>query len=736
MYNNLQNKNEKMSKKNNNSLIFQNTFDALIITDEKGTVRKMNEIAKKTLKPDFKPDEKFNISQFLKHENDSSLIKNAIKEAMNNNLWKGELHFVTVDNSNMVLKTKLLKINDESMPGDFLWIQKNITEPRKTELLLKENRAKYENIIERGSDGIVIIQNYKIKFVNSKMLEVLGYKKENVIEKNFLDFISPESKKYIENFYDARLNGETVTGRYSIKLLDKKNREIPVEINASIIEYQGKSADLAIVRDNRERYQSEKLKTALFQIAQSVTLSDNLEDLLRSIHQQLGTVLDTTNFYVALYNSSTATYTFPYFVDEKLNKMDYSDTQLKKSLTDYVRSTGKPLLINRKKYDKMVEEGIIDVIGTPALNWLLVPLRTAKGNIGMVGLKSYANPNLYSQEDLDFMTFVSGNIAMAIRRKTAEDALRESELKHRTLLNSIRFPVMSCNKKYDILYCNRAYGEFVGKEIEELQGKNLIQLFPDMENTKPFEIYKKTLESGEANTFEGEFNNKFWFIWVNKVKEGILVIANDITERKKAENKLHDSLDKLKKLSEQVIEAMALTVETRDLYTAGHQKRVAQLACKIAEEMKLEDNRIRGLRMAAVIHDIGKIYVPAEILSKPSKLSNLEYDFIKEHPKVSYDILKTIEFPWNVAEIVLQHHERINGTGYPYGLISKEIMLEAKILAVADVVEAMTFHRPYRGSLGIEAALDEIQRNKGILYDPVVVDTCIRLFREQIFTFQ
>ncbi|MDY6971516.1 MAG: response regulator [Thermodesulfobacteriota bacterium] len=198
---------------------------------------------------------------------------------------------------------------------------------------------------------------------------------------------------------------------------------------------------------------------------------------------------------------------------------------------------------------------------------------------------------------------------------------------------------------------------------------------------------------------------------------------------------LQDSMDKLGKALEGSIHAMALTVETRDPYTAGHQQRVANLANAIAREIGLSEERIEGVRMAGLIHDLGKISLPAEILSKPGRITKIEFDLIKTHPKVGYDILKSIEFPWPIAQMVLQHHERMCGSGYPLGLRGKEILLEARILAVADVVEAMASHRPYRPALGIDKALGEISENRTSMYDPEVVDACLNIFRKKSFGF-
>jgi putative two-component system response regulator len=180
---------------------------------------------------------------------------------------------------------------------------------------------------------------------------------------------------------------------------------------------------------------------------------------------------------------------------------------------------------------------------------------------------------------------------------------------------------------------------------------------------------------------------------------------------------------------------MAMIVEMRDPYTAGHQRRVTELACAIAKEMGITEDRITGLRLAGLIHDIGKVRVPAEILTNPDGLSDAEFMMIKMHPTIGYEILKTIDLPWPVAQIVYQHHERMNGTGYPLGISKENIILEARILAVADVVEAIASHRPYRPALGIDVALDEISKRRHTLYDSKVVDACLRLFRDKKFTF-
>ena len=207
--------------------------------------------------------------------------------------------------------------------------------------------------------------------------------------------------------------------------------------------------------------------------------------------------------------------------------------------------------------------------------------------------------------------------------------------------------------------------------------------------------------------------------------------SQDITKRKQAEEKLYQTLDRLKNAVSATFQVMVSAIEMRDPYTAGHQIRVANIASAIATEMGLSQDRIEGIRLAGSIHDIGKLSIPAEILSKPTKLSELEFSLIKTHARQGYEMLKNVESPWPLAEIVYQHHEQIDGSGYPRKLKGNDILIEARILNLADVVESMASHRPYRPAKGIKEALEEIEKNSGILYDEAVTDACLRLFREK-----
>lgn len=223
---------------------------------------------------------------------------------------------------------------------------------------------------------------------------------------------------------------------------------------------------------------------------------------------------------------------------------------------------------------------------------------------------------------------------------------------------------------------------------------------------------------------------------LQKMREKVTGLEEVKLKYNQVDKKLKQTDMKLQKIIEDIADIITKVIELRDPYSIGHLQRVSKLAMAIAQEMKLPQDKIKGIKIASLVHDIGKVNLPSEIVRKPGKLIEVEFNLIKSHPKISYDLLKRIDFPWPIAEIVFQHQEKIDGSGYPRGLKGDEICIEAKILGVANVVEAMSSYRSYRPALIIDEALNEIDKNKNIIFDPEVVDACIKLFKEKGFKFE
>jgi len=329
-----------------------------------------------------------------------------------------------------------------------------------------------------------------------------------------------------------------------------------------------------------------------------------------------------------------------------------------------------------------------------------------------------------------------------IRRERIEASaqLRKSEKKYRALFEDSRDAIYISATEGELIDFNQSTLNLFGYSREEMMGMSPKSVFVNADEYNKFQ--EEIAQKGSVREFGAKLRKKDGAemdclitstvrLAKDKTILGYQGIIRDISELVSGRTQLEKTLKELREALGGTIEAMALTVETRDPYTAGHQRRVSNLARAIATEIGISEDQIQGIRLAGVIHDIGKISVPGEILSKPGKISSNEFGIIKEHPQVGHNILNTVDFPWPIAQIVLQHHERMDGSGYPNGISGDNILFEARILAVADVVEAMASHRPYRASLGIDIALREILKNRGSFYDPQVVDACLKLFNEK-----
>ncbi|OGA19948.1 MAG: hypothetical protein A3I01_02720 [Betaproteobacteria bacterium RIFCSPLOWO2_02_FULL_65_24] len=326
-------------------------------------------------------------------------------------------------------------------------------------------------------------------------------------------------------------------------------------------------------------------------------------------------------------------------------------------------------------------------------------------------------------------------------RKRSEQALRAAEQQFRGLVEqSIAGIYIIQDDK--LTYVNPRFAEILGyASAEELIGRHPLSIIAEehrgmvtenirlrLEDNVPSISYSFTaVRKDDAMVEVGVHGARV----THHGRPAIIGLMQDISEKKRAEEQIQRYVAQLETAFMRTVEVATTLSEMRDPYTAGHERRVGKIAVAIGAELGFDERRIEGLRVAGYLHDIGKITIPAEILSKPGKLSPIEFQLIQGHPQAGYGVLKDVEFPWPVAEVALQHHERMDGSGYPGGLKGEAILLEARIMAVADVIEAMSSHRPYRAGLGIEAALAEIERGRASAYDPVVADACLSLFREK-----
>ena len=372
-----------------------------------------------------------------------------------------------------------------------------------------------------------------------------------------------------------------------------------------------------------------------------------------------------------------------------------------------------------------------------------IPVGALSLYAGKVGDFDEAACNLLTEMATD-IDFALDNFAQEAARKQAERDLRAAEEQFRGLIEqSIAGAYIVQDGKF--AYVNPRYAEIFGyASTDELIGRDFLSMVAEKDRDAAAENLRRRIE-GEIEAINYEFtglckDGSTVDIGVHgarathAARPAVIGLIQDISEKKRAEEQIQRYVEQLKIAFMSTVEVATTLSEMRDPYTAGHERHVGELAMAIGARLGLDERRQEGLRVAGYLHDIGKITIPAEILSKPGKLSPIEYELIKGHPQSGYDVLKDVEFPWPIAQVALQHHERMDGSGYPQGLKGEAILFEARIMAVADVMEAMSSHRPYRSGLGVGKVLAEIERGRGTAYDPAVADACLKMFREGAYT--
>jgi len=615
------------------------------------------------------------------------------------------------------------------------------------EIAYAEENSYLNELFQNAQEAIVVAdRDGRVLRINKEFTRLFGFSEVEVSGKCVDSLLVPSKLK--DNAYNITtmaVQGENVV--MDTVRQTKEGALIDVSVLASPIESNGNNAAaFAIYRDITERKKTERTLEQKIEFNKIISYVSSrfiaFSNFDEAVTQCLARIAEFTAASIAMlfqFRGSESNLDCTHVWSKNGNpskemkdqslplaKLAWLKTRLKEQSVLHFEDIGNlPLQAEAEK--KMFE-----ALGVKSC--IMLPLRMRSHLAGFIGLCDSKKNGLVNNGDFTLFNTLSMIIGDAFERKNAEDALIESEDKYRSVVEraSDGIAVLQNGK---IIFVNARLAEMWGGEVKDLMHHPILDFLHPNEVSKVMERYRKRMSGEDVQPiYETIMKCKDgYYVHVElnvgvisyQGKKASLVFVRDISERKQAQT--------WRNVLEGSIQAIAMTLEMRDPYTAGHQQRVTRLACAIAEEMGLTDNQIEGLHFAGLIHDIGKVTIPAEILSKPGRLTETEFSIIKNHPDVGYDILKKIDFPWPVARIVRQHHEYINGSGYPQGLKGDQILIEAKILTVADVVEAMASHRPYRPALGIESALEEIKFGKGSRFEPDVVDACVKLFETDSF---
>jgi PAS domain S-box-containing protein len=599
-----------------------------------------------------------------------------------------------------------------SLRKRILELERSESESKQMVEELREDEEKYRDILENIEDGYFEVDRAgDFTFFNPSICRILGYPSEEMLGMNFRAYMDAENAKKVFQAFNEVYVTRIPTKGFEWEVIRKDGARMYIEVSISLIVKPGEKPTRfrGIARDITERKQAEK---ALRESEES--FRSHLENAPDGVYMS-----DLKGNF--LYGNRKCEEIIGYRKEELIDKNFLELNLLSENSLNKAAQ-----LLQANMEGKSTGPDEIELISNEGR---LVPVEINTSVVQRMGQR-----------------IVLAFVRDITERKRVEAALRESESLSKSLIDYMHDAMIIMDWDGFILFANRAAAQIIDFERpEELTGHNMVEyLHPDslQKAAEDLEAVKADkmgfLSEYQLSSVTGKH------IWVESIGGKIifrnasanLVCIRDITERKQAEEELQRTLESLRKAFGATIKAMSSAVEVRDPYTAGHQIRSADLARTIATEMGLPHEKIEGIRVAGSIHDIGKLSIPAEILSKPTKLTNLEFSLIKEHAQKGYEMLKDVESPWPLAEIVYQHHERMDGSGYPRNLKGDDILMEARILAVADVVESMASHRPYRPTLGIDAALEEIEKNRGIFYDNAVADTCLRLFREKRFKLE
>jgi len=612
---------------------------------------------------------------------------------------------------------------------------RDITEREAAEQDLAESELKYRHVVENASEAIFVVQGARIVFVNPMALTTIGYSREEIMARPFTEFIHADDREMVLERHTSRLKGEDVPPVYGFRIVRGDGAVRWVELNAVLIDWQGEPATLNFLRDTTDRKKAEQENEILARFpaenpnpvlrvakdGEILYANPPSEPLLRQWKAAKGGYVPAD--WLERIAANALRPSGSEVIEVKCADRVYSIVAAPAS-AGYVNLYGRDVTeVTRAETERerLLEQHLVlnrITLSLGALMDLRAILRTLHAEVRALLDADGFFVSRY-QKDTELITalfIVNEGVECDVGTFPSIPLAEEGKETQSTVLRTGR-PLNIRNwiereRTMQTVYHTDSDGSLapVPPEDEREGCTKSAVLVPMMLEGEPMGVLQ--VQSNRLNAYSDEDV---------ALLEGVASVAAVSIQNALFVEEIRDGL-------EGTIEALARTTEMRDPYTSGHQQRVSQLACAIAGKMGLDKKTVDGVRVSGLLHDVGKVSIPAEILSKPGGLTPLEFDLVKEHVRVGFDVLKGIVFPWPVADIVLQHHERIDGSGYPAGLKGEAIRLEARILAVADVVEAMASHRPYRPALGIDAALQEIRDKKGTKYDAEAVEACLRVF--------
>ncbi len=585
----------------------------------------------------------------------------------------------------------------------------DMTRQKQTEKDLRKSELLYRTLMEKSSEILMLLDaKHRRTYVSPNITKILGYTVDEFLTGDRADFTHPDSVFAVESARSWSLQhpGKPVT--FTARNRHKDGSWRWFEVTASnMLKEPNVNAMVLNLHDINERKEAEEALGA-----SQRQLSEPME-FTQKVYWEFDPVAETfilNDPFYALYGT-TAEREGGY----RMKRDEYANR--------FVHMEDLPIFYGHMKSNKAITDSEHRIIRDDGeVRHILVQMRVVHDAHGSITRIFGANQDITD-------------------RKRMEEKLRETEERFGLFMEYNPVYVFFKDENMRTLQLSKNFEDMLERPLSDLIGKTAYDLFPHDLAELMIKNDLKVLNENKVVEFEEDRDGRHYttveFPIIREKKPPLLAgFTIDVTEQEHSKLAIAESMEKLRTLMGSVINVVIMAVEVRDPYTAGHQKRVSVLARAIATEMKLPPEQTDGIRMAGSIHDLGKISIPAEILSSPRKLSDIEFSLIKTHPQVGFSILKDIDFPWHIADIVLQHHERLDGSGYPDGLKNGDILLEARIITIADVVEAVASHRPYRPALGIDIALAEIDRNKGVLYDPEATDACLRLFREKGFKLQ